>query len=135
VFCFQFVFYILIKFVHIDIYQKLACEIAQRQAITRGSTSWKAIHYLPQEPHNILVGYIPLKDCKQNLVVYRGKELADVAFEHPAGAGMVFRYTIGKMPELVHRFMRALPYAAGVGVMNKSPVEEWVEFAIERVVK
>ena len=63
------------------------------------------------------------------------KELADVAFEHPAGAGVVFGYLIDKVPELVHRFVRTLSHSAGIRIRSECFVEEWVEFAVERMVQ
>ena len=59
------------------------------------------------------------------------KELADVAFEHPAGAGVVFGYLIGKGTKLVHRFVRTLPYPAGITFIYESAVEERVKLTVQ----
>ena len=64
-------------------------------------------------------------------MVDTGKELADVAFEHPAGAGVVFGDLIGKATELIHCFVRTLPYAARVTFIYESAVEERVKLAVQ----
>ena len=68
-------------------------------------------------------------------MVNTGKELADVAFKHPAGAGVVFGDLIGKAPESVHRPVCTLAYSAGVTFIYESAVEERVKLAIQSVVE
>ena len=69
------------------------------------------------------------------MVVYGGKELTDVAFEDPNGAGVIFRYFVGILPELIHCLVRALPHAAGAGVRDELSVEIRVQNPIERMMK
>lgn len=135
VFDFQFVLNKLVELVHIDVYQQLACEITEWQPITRGRTSWKATDDFSQEPEDILVGYISFKDEKQNLVVDGCEEFADVAFEYPSCAGVVFGYLIGKAPELVHRPVCSLTYPTGIRVGSEYSVEERVELPIYSMVE
>ena len=68
-------------------------------------------------------------------MAYRGKEFADVTLKHPAGAGVVFGYLIDKVPELVHCSVRTLSHSAGIRIRSECFVEEWVEFAVERMVQ
>ncbi len=68
-------------------------------------------------------------------MVDRGKELADVALQDPARAGMVAGYFAGISAELTHRLMRPLPQAAGVRVGNELFVEERVQLSIYGVMK
>jgi len=78
---------------------------------------------------------MPLKDGEKNLVVYRGKELADVALEYPGCAGVIFRYLIRKCTESIRGPVCPLPYAAGAGVRDELFVEMRVEHPVERVVE
>jgi len=68
-------------------------------------------------------------------VVDTGKKLADVAFEYPGCAGVVFGYLIGKMPKLVHCSVRALSYAAGIGVRYKRTVKVRIQDSIYGMVQ
>ena len=114
-------------------------QIAKRQTFGQnsdiGCPSFETTNYLAQEPEDFLVGDGTLEDCKKCLVVYRSKELFDVTFEHPAGAGVVFGDLIGKRTKAVHRPVRALPYAARIRVCNKLLVEIGVQHSIHRMVQ
>lgn len=63
------------------------------------------------------------------------EEFSNVALEHPAGAGIIFRYLASEGAKAVHRSVRALPYSAGIGVGDEQSVKEWVEDTIEGVVQ
>ena len=68
-------------------------------------------------------------------MVYRGKELADVAFEYRAGAGVIFGDFGCKSPKAVHCFVCSLPYAARITFIYESAVKVRIEFAVERMVQ
>lgn len=68
-------------------------------------------------------------------MVYRGKELPYVAFEHPNRARVIMRYLIGKGAKAIYRLVPAFISSARVRVGNESPIKKWVELAVERVMQ
>src|SRR3989344_5203682 len=68
-------------------------------------------------------------------MVDRGEEFADVAFEYPAGAGVVARDLVGELAETDHCLVCPLTSATRVRIGNECAVEEWIELAVERVVE
>ena len=64
-------------------------------------------------------------------MVYRGKELTDVAFEDPNGAGVIFRYLVGKGSKSIHRPVCPLPYTARVRVCYELFIEVGVQYPVE----
>lgn len=100
----------LVELVHVYVHKELGSEIAERQpdALPR---RMKAPDDPREEPDDILVGNISLENVEQNSVVYRGKELADVALQDPRGLRPIFGYLLTKGLEPLHGPMGALSEA------------------------
>ena len=76
-----------------------------------------------------------MEDTHKDGLVHRCKELANIALQDPARAGIVLAYLISKAPETLHRLVRPLPHSAGIRIGNKDGVKEGVELAIEGMVE
>ena len=85
------------------------------------------------ETDDPLVGNVLGDDVEEYLLINRSEEFLDVAFQDPAGARVVARDLVGKLPEAVHRPMRAFSLSARVRVGDKCSVEEWIELPVDRV--
>ena len=75
------------------------------------------------------------ENSQENLLVYGGEEFADVAFEHPAGTGIILRYAVRERAESRHGLVCSFFLPAGIRISNESVVEERIELPIESVVE
>lgn len=64
-----------------------------------------------------------------------GKKLFDVAFQKPAGFGVVLAGLITECPETIDGLVGSLTQTTGEGVGDEDSVEEWVEFPVNRMMK
>lgn len=56
-------------------------------------------------------------------MVYTGKKFFNVAFEHPARAGMAAADLKGKIPKPIEGFVHPLVHSAGIGIGDKDTIE------------
>lgn len=68
-------------------------------------------------------------------MVNAGKKLFDVAFEHPASAGVILAHLVSKAAKTVKRFVRPLAQTARERVGNKGLVVKGVKNAIDGAVE
>jgi hypothetical protein len=75
------------------------------------------------------------ENIQKNLLVNGGKEFFNVAFEHPAGFGIILTRFPKVSLNLSVGFVRTFIQTTRIGVMNKSFVEVWVQDSIDRMMK
>ena len=63
------------------------------------------------------------------------KKLSDVAFQNPAGFGVILADFTGEGAKTIDGFMRTLVFSAGKGIDDKGSVKKWIEFSVNRVVQ
>src|SRR3989344_2893044 len=125
----------LVEFVHVYVDKELRREIPERQPTRRRLVGLETADDFHDEGKDALVGDITTYDVVKNALIDGGEEFSDVAFEYPAGAGVVARNFVRELPEPIHRLVRALASAAGARVCNERAVEERGELAIQRMVE
>ncbi len=127
-------FHKLVKFVHINIREKLGGQIAERETNARLPRT-KTLNNLSEKPDNFLAGALTRQSTKQNFMVNVREKLPDVALQNPAGFGVVLAHFTTKRTESVYGFVRSFTDAAGIGIGDKSSVKERIKNAIDGVVK
>ena len=127
---FQIALYKMIERIHVNVDQKLACEIAKRQPNARLAVGMKTPDDFSEEPKNVCIVDVSLNGVEENRMINVGKELSYVAFQHPDGAGMVSGNFGRKLLETIDRAMCAFSFTAGIRVENKLAVEEWIQDSI-----
>src|SRR3989338_9753146 len=95
----------------------------------------KATDDFGDEGKDAFVGDITTYDVVKDAVVDGGEELADVALEYPARAGVVARNLVGELPETVHRAVRPLSPPARIRIGDERTVKERIQFPIQCVVE
>ena len=99
-FCFESVLHVLIELVHVNIYEKLAREVSQRQpfvyATSKASPCWYATGTETTddfcvEREDAWIGNVSREDVEEYMLVDGGEEFADVALEYPTGACVIAR--------------------------------------------
>src|SRR3989344_3090775 len=86
VFYLQLSFQKLIKLVHINIHEELACEIPEWQTNAWFAFRMEAIDDFIQKPKRIVTSDAPPQDIFQYSVINARKELLDIAFQNPCGS-------------------------------------------------
>src|SRR3989344_6864760 len=116
VFRFQLMLHKLVKIIHVYIHEQLARQV----------TEWQSFGYkldircpicetaddFGNENANVFVGNISAHDAEQYRLINGREELLDVAFQDPAGASVIARYFVCKLPESIHRAMCSLSIPA-----------------------
>lgn len=108
---FQLVLYELIKLVHVDIHEQLRSEVPERQAFTL-LRRVEATHNFYEERLDVFILDVQRQYIKQNLLVNGGEKLSDIALEYPYRARVILTCLVCKLPEAIHRAMRALALSA-----------------------
>jgi hypothetical protein len=68
----------------------------------------ETINDIREEPERIIIFNILLQNIFQNLMIDTCEEFLDIAFEYPAGSGIVFRYFLSKDFKPRHCFVCTL---------------------------
>ncbi len=87
--CLQIALHEVIKHVHVNVDEKLACEITERKSDARPTVRLKTLDDFREEPNYILIARMPLSDFNENRVIDIRKELSYVAFQNPNRARVV----------------------------------------------
>ena len=121
--------YELIEFVHVDVHEELTGKVAQGQARV------VAIYDAIKKPFCLIILRMQHNNPFQNLMIYAGKKLPDVAFENPARFGVVFAGLIRKSSEAIQCPMGTFAELAGKRVGDEFGCKEGIENAINGVVQ
>lgn len=68
-------------------------------------------------------------------MVYVIKKLSDVAFEYPAGFGVVLADFVGEWAKSIQSIMGSFVVAAGKRIRNESSVKERIQYSVNGVMK
>lgn len=85
----EFAFDEVVEFVHIDIHQKLAGEIAERKTDVRAPFGVKTVDDSTEEIDRRIFRDTIFKDVFKYRMVDVRKELSYVAFQYPGGSSMI----------------------------------------------
>jgi len=80
VFDFQISLEKVVKFIHINIYKKLARQIAKRESDARLVFCVKTANYLSEKANYIFISHAEFQNIFQNSVINVCKKFSDVAF-------------------------------------------------------
>lgn len=116
----------LIECIHIDIYQKLACEIAKRQADTGHISCMKAVDNFTEKPEHVFVLNVLPQNIFQNCMIDAREKLLHVALQNPRGSRMILRDFTCVFSEPIHGTVCTFIKPAGIRIKNEFPVEIWV---------
>lgn len=128
-------FYEVIKYVHVDIDQQLACEVTKRKTDTRLAVRMKASDYFREEPESIRVVDVSSDDSKKNIVIDVRKKLSDVTFQYPDSLRVIVRNPTSECTQAIDRFVRAFVPSAGIRIKNKLAVEKWIQDPVDRMMQ
>lgn len=113
----------LVELIHIDIHEKLRCEISERKTDTF-SRAEKTPHNLPEKPQHVSVWYALGQYRKKALLVYGGKELPYIAFQYPHRTRVIVRDAIREPFEMFERLMTTFLLPTRVRACGKCLVEK-----------
>jgi hypothetical protein len=141
VLCFECVLHVLVKFVHINIDEKLGGEVAKRKP-TSNTTIYRsvrcggeAVDDVCEKRENLFVQNTFCKSFLKDFVINGGEELSDVALENPCGAGIVLGHFVCEGAEAVECSVRSLAFSAGEGICDECTIEKRMENAIYGVMQ
>lgn len=120
----------MVKLVHIGINQKLASEIAERQANLMIVWSIETSHYFTQQQNSTSAFNMFFQYVSKNLMVNVGKEFSDVAFQNSYCACVVPRNRASKTAEAIYGSMCTLSMPARIRVKNEFRVKVRIEDSI-----
>lgn len=123
--CFQPMLHELVELVHVHVDQELGDEVAQGEPSVR-SGGVKTAHDFDKKCPGALIAYISPEDVEKYPLVYGREELPYVAFQYPAGAGMVLRCFVCKQAKPIERLVCTLAYPARVRIGDERIIEERV---------
>ena len=112
-----------IKLIHVNIHQKLACKIAQRQADVRPVFGVETSDHFTQEQDRISAFDVLFQNVTQNLMIDVCEEFSDIAFQNPDRPRMIARNLEGLITETVYRSVRAFDAPTRVRVEDKLGIE------------
>ncbi len=124
------VFDILVKNVHVHVGEELGGEVAKWQAHSR--IGGEAAQDNPNQSHDALVANADVQCVKQNALIHRGEEFANIAFQHPHRAMMVLGDPARHVSEPIERLVDALANPTRKRVGNEGGVETGRKDAIKR---
>ena len=105
IFRLESMFHKLVEFVHVNVYQKLGGQIAERKSDT-GDTRIKTPDDYRYEIEDILIGNIFCGYIQENRVIDVCEKLSDVAFEHPYRPDVVLRNPADEFSESAESAIR-----------------------------
>jgi len=103
--------YELIELVHVNIHEKLRCQIAERQADTFAGRM-EAFYDPGNKRHDFRIRNVAPDDFQKDFLIDRSEKFTHIAFENPCGLSLVCAGFHCKMPESKQRSMSSLPFAA-----------------------
>ena len=106
VFSLQFVFCVLVKFVHVHVHEELRREIAEWQTSTL-CAGIEAADDLSYEPDNVGIGNVSRDNTHQDFLVDRGKEFSDITFQNPNCPRVILACAIRKGAKAIHCLVRS----------------------------
>ena len=105
-------FHKLVKLVHIDVDQKLRCEITKRQTFAR--FSMEASDDSSQKLQNIPIRNVLCENMKEDTLVNRSEKLPYITLEYPNSPCMIVGSLASKASEAVDGFMDSFIVSAGI---------------------
>ncbi len=120
--CMQDAFHILIQRIEKDIGEQLARKIAKRNACARCTR--KAGDDIRKQLEQMLIFHRPRHSRHQESMIDGGKELPDIALEHPDGPGAIAAQFPNQLLETLHGTMSSFPFAAGIGIIDEALLED-----------
>ena len=130
----QSVFRELVKFVHINVYEKLGGEIAERESLP-GRVRMEASYYFMKKPADFFIGNIRRKHFLQCAMIDIFEKLSDVTLQDPAGLRMVYARFPSESRESLKRPMCPLIFPAREGIGNENRVKERIKYAVDGVME
>src|SRR3989338_2854550 len=97
----------MVELVHVNVHQKLAGEIAQRQADVRPVFGVETSDNFAQKQDHISAPDVFLQNIAQNFMIDIGEEFSDVALQNPSGPGVIPRNFASVVAEAVYGAVRA----------------------------
>ncbi len=113
----------MIELVHVNVYQKLAGEIAQGQADVRSVLGVETFDHFAQKQDRISAPDMLFQNITQNLMIDVGEEFSDIAFKNPDCPRMILRNFAGLIAEAIYRSVRAFDAPTRVRIENELGIE------------
>ena len=124
-----------VKLVHVNIYQKLAGEIAQRQADVRSVLRVKTPDHFAQKQDRISAPDMLFQNITQNLMIDVGEEFSDIAFKNPDRLRVILRNFASLIAEAIYRSVRAFDAPTRVRIENELGIEVRIQNPIYGVMQ
>ena len=113
----QYPLHELVKFVHVDVHEQLASQVADGKAGIGFSFHMKTVDELAQKPKDVGTVKRPPQDAFQNFMVDAGKKFPDVALQNPDRPCVVTRYPSRQIPKAIDCPMGTLIKSTRIGTV------------------
>lgn len=135
--------YKLVKFVHINIREKLRSKVADRYSFARtrvhslSLSNWRRIAFNNRfkKPHRVFVLNFLFKNKKKSFVVHAVKKFLDVAFQNKTLVSHIFRYRSHHTLQKINAFVRAKTDSTGKRSLNKCLLKNLINYRKNGVVQ
>ena len=125
----------MIEPVHVNVYQKLAGEIAQGQADVRPVFCVETPYHFAQKQDRISAPDLLFQNITQNLMIDVGEEFSDIAFKNPDRPRMILRNFASLIAEAIYRSVRAFDAPTRVRIENELGIEVRIQNPIYGVMQ
>ncbi len=125
----------MIELVHVNVYQKLAGEIAQGQADVRSVLGVETSDHFAQKQDRISAPDMFFQNITQNLMIDIGEEFSDIAFKNPDRPRVILRNFASLIAEAIYCSVRAFDAPTRVRIENELGIEVRIQNPIYGVMQ